>query len=274
MESPRDGSSPLSPGDLGEEAVNSRESNWITTVGHGQFWLIDSAIRFKVTARNQRVVPVTILVKDGETWVVDSQSADQFKVAVHATPVTGQWRTTQFCGLDLGHSVNECSRYPYPECVLTCVDHGHAGACVVVVFAGWDHAEAFIRVTSPDRDLPDPKLLTITGMDGALLEVGVPRSGTWQHSALVADAHVALAPGGEVPEDPAVRGDLEAGETGELRVLEQAAMRSEDARSKQALVNHPADCPCWDTFPYDRFACPIYVHIITRLASSQEGSDA
>lgn len=153
MESPTDGLGSFSPAHLGQEHVDSNPVAHRWTAHAGGLWLLSAAIRVKHTGGHKAVRPVDILMQDGETWAVDRQSSDQFQVAVHATPVAGQWRTPKLGCLCLGNPLDECSRYPHAEAVLTCVDHCHREPCVVVVFDGWDDTEGLVRVTGAQRQL-------------------------------------------------------------------------------------------------------------------------
>lgn len=153
------------PVDLGEVPVALRGyrriGRWVT-VNKGKGWhLFHAAVHFQEASGSKRVRTVGIFVEDGETWAVDSQGGDQFKVAVHATPVTGKWRTPQLCDGRLGHSVYNCTSYPHAEAVLTCVDHCDAGTCVVVVFDGWDEAERLVGMTRTQGDLANPNRTTV-----------------------------------------------------------------------------------------------------------------
>lgn len=111
----------------------------------------------KDTRSNKRIRAAFILIDHGEPWIVDSKGSDKFKVAVDTSPVTRQWAAAQLCDPVFGHPCHECTRDPYPEAVLTCVDHCDTGPCVVVVFGGWDDAVLLIGMTRPDRDLTDAK---------------------------------------------------------------------------------------------------------------------
>lgn len=149
---------------LSQEAIDRCEPigdcGWLNHAT-GSFWLRDAAVWFQDTGSGKRVGAVTILVKDGETWAVDRESGHKFKVAVHATPVATKGTAAKLCGLSVGRTVNECTGHPHPEAVLTCVDHRDACACVVVVFYGWDDAEALIGVTRPQGDLANPNRTTV-----------------------------------------------------------------------------------------------------------------
>lgn len=142
---------------VGKEPVDVSEPG--VHFWHG-IWYADTVLAAKFTddARsNKRVRAVSVFVEDGEPWVVDRKGGDKFQVAVDTTPVTRQGAAAQLCDPVFGHPCHECTSHPYAEAVLTCVDHCDTGACVVVVFGGWDDAEALIGMTRPDRDLPDAK---------------------------------------------------------------------------------------------------------------------
>lgn len=153
MESLTDGGSPLGTDGVRQERVDSTPVAPRWTAHDGGLWLIAGAVQIQHTGGHKRIRPVAVLLKDGETWAVNGQSGDEFQVAVHATPVAGQWRTPKFGCLCVGDPVDECTCYPHPEAVLTCVDHGDCESCVVVVFDGWDDAEGLVRVTGAQRQL-------------------------------------------------------------------------------------------------------------------------
>lgn len=155
MESSPDFSDLVIAGQIGKECVNLSESAWLEVLP-GSWWLDDAAIWFQDTGSGKRVRALQILVKDGETWAVNRKSRYKFKVAVHATPVATKGTAAKLCGLSVGRTVNECTGYPHPEAVLTCVDHCDTGSCVVVVFYGWDDAEALVSMTRPQGDLANP----------------------------------------------------------------------------------------------------------------------
>jgi len=170
MKRPSYGGNPVSLVRFSQERINrlevdvARVGRWVQ-VGT-QFWLLGASIWLRENASGyQAVRPVSILVQDGETWAVDSQRGDEFQVAVYSTPVTGQRGSAQLCRLCLVNAIHDCASYPDAEAVLTCVDHCDAGACVVIVFDGWDDAVRLVGVARPDGDLADADLATVTSED-------------------------------------------------------------------------------------------------------------